>query len=194
MIEFMAAKMTGFIKKHTKIDSKLEDVYRYGIEITVSSIINILLIIICSILLKNVISGFLFLLFFIPLRQYTGGYHANTYLKCNLLFTFSFLAVLFLAHFVNAFLMPESLAAILILAAVPVCVFSPIENPNKRLSASKTEKCRKISIITYVALSCLSVVTATINIFYGALMAFTIILTSVLVIAAILSKRRGGVA
>ena len=89
MIEFLTNKLLKYISNKDVIDNVNEDVvafYKYGIEITISSILNILIILTISLLFNALIDGFIFLLIFIPTRQFTGGFHADSYLKCNLTF------------------------------------------------------------------------------------------------------------
>ena len=57
MIQLLSKKILAFITKNTKIPIDETDVYKYGIEITISSVLNIVLIIILSLLLGNFVSG-----------------------------------------------------------------------------------------------------------------------------------------
>lgn len=77
MIQLLSKKILAFITRNTKIPIDETDVYKYGIEITISSVLNIVLIIILSLLLGNFVSGICFLFCFILLRQFTGGYHES---------------------------------------------------------------------------------------------------------------------
>lgn len=109
---------------------------RYGIEITLSSILNIILILFLSIVFHSLREGILFLTVFISTRQFTGGFHASTYFRCNLVFSLCFLAVLGLQNaFVN--LSMPIMIAILIMDLFIVSVLCPIENPNKPIPSGK---------------------------------------------------------
>jgi len=61
------------------------DTCRYGLDIFVSSAIEIISILLIAVLVGNFLETFLFFLAFTPLRIYAGGYHANTKLRCYLI-------------------------------------------------------------------------------------------------------------
>lgn len=96
MIKKLTNHILSYLISSNAIDDNEEtkDYYRYGIEITISSLINILLIIIIGIVSGNALESIVFLACFIPLRQFTGGFHAKTYFLCNLSFAVSFIILL----------------------------------------------------------------------------------------------------
>jgi accessory gene regulator B len=57
--------------------------YQYGLEILISGLIGIINILIISILIHRLTQGIVFLIVFIVLREYTGGYHAESYISFN---------------------------------------------------------------------------------------------------------------
>ena len=88
MISHISEQMLQYLLKSRVINDSDEEkeYYRYGIEITISSLLNIILIIGIGIIFRNVFESIIFLSFFMLIRQFTGGYHADTYFKCNLSF------------------------------------------------------------------------------------------------------------
>lgn len=74
MIKKLTNHILSYLISSNAIDDNEEtkDYYRYGIEITISSLINILLIIIIGIVSGNALESIVFLACFIPLRQFTG--------------------------------------------------------------------------------------------------------------------------
>ena len=86
----------NFMIKNNVISKDTEEIefYRYGIEITLSSLINIALISIIGIVTNYTFESTMFLAVFIIMRSFTGGYHANTYIKCNLVTSISFVILL----------------------------------------------------------------------------------------------------
>lgn len=103
MIKKLTNHILSYLISSNAIDDNEEtkDYYRYGIEITISSLINILLIIIIGIVSGNALESIVFLACFIPLRQFTGGFHAKTYFLCNLSFAVSFIILLIVYKFTN---------------------------------------------------------------------------------------------
>lgn len=58
------------------------DKCRYGLDVFISSTIEVVSILIIAVTIKNFLQTLMFFLAFIPLRIYAGGYHANTKLRC----------------------------------------------------------------------------------------------------------------
>lgn len=57
------------------------DTCRYGLEIFISSLLELTSILFISIFMDNFLETLLFFAAFIPLRVYAGGYHADTQIK-----------------------------------------------------------------------------------------------------------------
>lgn len=192
MIEKISNDVVKYMLKHGAIleTDENKEYYQYGVEITISSVINIILILCIGLIFRSFTESVLFLLLFIPIRQYTGGYHANTYFKCNLTFAVSFSILLLFYHFTNMVL--TSYFAILI---VYVCILTiiftcPIENPNKPIPQEK-RKGHKIMAVTLGAIyGIIGVVLVAFANKYGALILYTLLLVTVLILAALIPKRR----
>ena len=90
---YLAQKLNA--RKNT--DKNLTDVYRYGLEILLSSTLTSLSIIILSLFLNSFGYALLYFLITIPLRMAAGGYHANTHKKCFLLSNCTYI-ILSLVH------------------------------------------------------------------------------------------------
>ena len=76
---------------------------------------------------------------FVILRLFTGGFHANTYLSCNLVFllvSLSTLGISKIMMYTNIYSIVAHIIIIFISAAV-VIKFAPIENENKPLNFEK---------------------------------------------------------
>ena len=83
MINWLSSLILDFIYGNSDLSSEIKDIYKYGIEITLSSVLNIVLVFGASIIIGDIIAGVMFLLIFVLLSSFTGGYHASTYLRCN---------------------------------------------------------------------------------------------------------------
>lgn len=193
MIKYISKNIIlNFIYKNCNLPTDMKEVYQYGIEITISSILNISLIIIISLLLGDIVSGIIFLMFFIPLRTYCGGYHATSYLRCNIVFSITYAMVFFISVLLSpVFKSNLNIAeAILMLGFIPVLVFSPVKNKHKSLSASTAKKCRIISILIYIVLALISIFFC-IRETYGSIMVITLTAVSVMILIEIFMQRRG---
>lgn len=192
MIEKLAQKIYTYMSRHICVGAEQEDIYRYGIEITISSILNITLVMIISVLFKSPLSGISHLGCLILLRSFCGGYHANSYFKCNSLMT-----VFYIISFLGAKLLTywnltdfRFMTILLMLAFLPIYAFSPVKNEYKPLSECKAHRCRALSIIIYILLSLLGLFLVFYGFWYGSIIIITLIEISVMILVEILTQRR----
>ena len=193
-MKFIVDKILGYLVKKETIDSNDEDelaVYRYGIEITLSSITNILVILLISLISNSIIEGLIFLAVFIPTRQYTGGYHADTYFKCNLAFGVSYIAVLLFYRFVSPYITLVTAILLLITEILFVLNFCPIENPNKPIDDENDKKHYRLkSTVIVTAFGIIGLVLSFNNILLGNIVLISLHLIVVLGIFGIIKERR----
>lgn len=139
-----------FYRKIISIDKY--DIYSYGLEMIVSSILGVILVALCGILTDSLIHAIVFYILFIALRMYTGGYHADTHLACKLTLCGSFL----ITNITFITLLPFYNVSIHIFLSlfnlIAVVVLSPIESSRKQLSTSIKNKNKAISICAYIVL------------------------------------------
>ena len=136
--------------KVVKNDRLSRDFYRYGIEITVSSFLNIFIILLLSVICNKLISGIVFLIVFIPLRQFTGGYHAKTYFKCNLTFAICFIVTLYVSKIVHIIPMTYQML-IAFLELFFIFLKCPIKNENKIIRDYKQYvRCKYLSCCLFI--------------------------------------------
>jgi len=194
MIDNVSTKIIGYLVSRSVLDANNQEVidyYHYGVEITISSIINILLILLLSAIFDSLMSGLIFLAVFVPTRQYTGGYHADSYIKCNAVFSISFLCVLLASRFIGAAI-PESLFIISLgISTLVIFVISPVPNHLKPMSMrSQYWKCKLTSIIFFGVYSVISVFYLKNTVIYRYMVFFTLHLIAVLGILGMIKERR----
>ncbi len=194
MIEQLAQKIYVYMSRHTKVDTELADIYKYGIEITISSALNILLVMAISVILKSPLSGISHLCCLFLLRSFCGGYHADSYLKCN-----SLMVIFFVISYIGGRLLVyfgltdfQLTSAVLMLAFLPIYAFAPVKNKHKPLTERKAKKCRMLSIIIYIVLSLLGLYLTFFGYLYGSIIIITLIEISGSVLFEILRQRRNG--
>ena len=192
MIKHLADKLTTFICSHIDMPPEMADVYRYGFEITISSILNIILVLCCGLIVGDILASVVYLFVFIFLRLFTGGYHATNYLRCNIVMVVSFLLTYALYRVLidlNADI--RILEAILLASILPIIIFAPVKNPHKELTPKKVRKHRVISIVVYIFLSALALTAILFEIQYGTLIVVTLTAVSVMILVEIFMQRRG---
>lgn len=192
MIKTISAKILTFILKNSDIDEKNSEIYQYGIEVTISSILNITLIILCSIITGDIILGYVFLVCFIALRSYSGGYHADTYFKCNVIFTLLFFIVVGFGRSLLFFFGYDLriYGVITVLAFMPVLFFSPVQNIHKILSVDQKISCRKKSIAIFSLLTLIGFSLVACENYYGVIIIITDVIVSAMILIEIFIQRR----
>lgn len=87
MICTISAYLTALLIKEQIITRTEKEIYEYGFEITIANLINGLIILCVGSGLHLFIEAILFYLVFVSLRFFSGGYHANSYIRCFLSFS-----------------------------------------------------------------------------------------------------------
>ena len=157
MINKLSSLISSKFVEHNIISKSVKDVYRYGIEITISSIIGFVITCLIGLLFRMLMQTMLFYVIFILLRSMTGGYHAKTYLKCN--FIFSIITLFIVTFSKAAYEMQISFGILTLLFLPSIAIFiwiAPVETVNKPIKAEKRVYWKSISIVTSVLLYLLS--------------------------------------
>lgn len=192
MIEKVSTRLLNFVGSHITIDAELADVYKYGIEISISTTLNILLTMIIAFALGEPLCGLTFLICMILIRSYCGGYHADSYFKCNCMMIILFSAAYGIGKLILYFELAEFhiMSSVLMLGFIPVYAFSPVKNKHKELSEKKAKKCRIISFVLYIAMSLIGLYLISINSLYGSIIIVTLVEVSVAILIEIYRQRR----
>lgn len=122
------------------------DKCKYGIDLFIFSFLEIFSILAISAILGNFIETALLFVFFIPLRIYAGGYHADTKLKCYLISLMMYGFCYTLAN-----IAPSGMFALInlvgtVFSLIIVLVKTPIIHINKSVNDVERKNYRKISI------------------------------------------------
>ena len=99
MLRNISSRLTDKLIAQKEFCHYDRDVYIYGIELIISTLAGLISIIGVSKLYSCTILGVIFIIFFVPLRLFTGGYHANTYGKCYFVSILSFGILLSIQYF-----------------------------------------------------------------------------------------------
>lgn len=190
-MNYLVSKILAFITDQNVIssDEEVQDFYRYGIEITISSLLNIILVLSIGLLIHHVIESVIFLSLFILIRSFTGGYHADTYFRCNLLMCVTFILTIF-ANIITSDKITLSIAIGLVcLTEITVVLLGPIENKNKPIDGSKKPKLKIMGLIVTLTVNCIGIIF--VKSYIGTMIIFTCLLIAALMAAAIIKEKRG---
>ena len=193
MIENISKIICDFALQYSMLyDHKNEDIYRYGIEITISSLLGVIVILFLGAITKDLQSAILFLLSFIGLRSYCGGYHANSYMKCNSIFVISYIVVYWVAQIAYMFKWKSEMMIISGIATVIISIFAPVTNANKPLDLYDIKKSKIISIVLAMILLAYSLLKIYKNEYLGYLISITLALVAVMMIRTFMGGEKNG--
>ncbi len=186
MIESISNMLLQYLIEAGVVDDNAEDkaYYKYGLEISISSFFNIILIILIGVIFNKLGESIVFLVCFIPLRQFTGGYHANSYFKCNLLFSILFIILLLIYSFTVTYLTFYGSALIVVFSITVFLSECPIEHPNKLLSVRQKMINKYLSVILGLLYGIVGVIFKVLLYNIGVIILYTLLLISFLVIVA----------
>lgn len=157
MLHTCAVGLTKVLYRHCHLPARCEAVYIYGAELLFSTALAAFSILLISFLAGKLFFGILFILIFVSLRIFVGGYHASTYRNCFLLTNGVFLAALGAST-----LLDRLEAPILTLGLIPsisiVWMLAPIRNPHHPLSKEAYEKNKSVGRVLVCIESIVSVV------------------------------------
>lgn len=157
MLHTCAVGLTKVLYRHCRLPARCEAVYIYGAELLFSTALAAFSILLISFFAGRLFSGILFILIFVSLRIFVGGYHASTYRNCFLLTNGVFLAALAASALLNRLEAP-----ILTLSLIPsisvIWMLAPIRNPHHPLSKEAYEKNKSVGRVLVCTEGIISVV------------------------------------
>jgi len=151
----MSHKIANFLYDKISIyfsaDEEMRDVCIYGLELILSFIFSTSIILTVGAISGHILSSIAFLAVFILVRRFTGGFHANTFLKCQL-FTIAFY---FVSQILSIHTSPNMYCFTLlsIVGAAIILLIGPIESPYKPLTKSSRVKNKIIGCFVFVILN-----------------------------------------
>lgn len=143
---YLANKITLILINHEIIEKEDAEVYRYGFEMLIYFTVNLLITLLIGIYFNRFIHTLLFLSCYCTLRQFTGGYHADSYTECTLTFTLIYLVTIFLTNNLEVDNMKIPLLILLIISLIIIYRFAPLEHRNKPLSGEEKKQYKGVAI------------------------------------------------
>ncbi|MGO0904341.1 accessory gene regulator ArgB-like protein [Clostridioides difficile] len=166
MIESCANKITSFLIINKTIEQKEYDLYLYGFKTLIAFIVNIIVILFTGYVLNRFKETALFLLCYCPIRQFTGGYHADDYKKCLLSFILIYLTNIYLIESLMSKKLDYIIIIIMCISYIGIYFLSPLEHRNNPLSKKEKQKYRKIAVCLISIVLLFSIIGVNFNITY----------------------------
>lgn len=193
MIVEIAEKIANEFVENKVIDEEEKDVYKYGTELMVSQFIGIGIVFLLGTIFGLMWETITFIICFVMIRVYAGGFHASSYRNCLISFGVSYIGILLLGEWINKNQLSNWVMLCLIFAGIIIFILAPIEDKNKPLDGLEYQRCRvkarKQTVLwsTLVCISYWSMPNKRTIIVYGAL---AICELAVLLIAGLIKNKR----
>lgn len=126
--------------------------YEYGYEILFAQIVYIAIMIVISLIFNAFLESIAFFAGFYIYRKISGGYHADTYARCHLLFGINQILFLLLLFYIPIVYRYIIFVSIIFISIIITFFMAPIDHPNKRFSAEENCKYKKLSRLCAVLL------------------------------------------
>ncbi|PWJ09868.1 accessory gene regulator B family protein [Ruminococcus flavefaciens] len=137
--------IADILEQQNKFAPEDKEVYRYGIQQGLNLTLNILTTIIIGVLCGMAYPSILFLVCYVPLRSFCGGYHAKTHFRCYIYSVIMITCILLVAKY-TAFNIVLYEVLVLI-SLIIILLLAPVEDENKKLDIVEKRLFRKKAYI-----------------------------------------------
>lgn len=155
MLHKTALQLADRLLKGGVIDAGSKDICVYGFELLISFLFSTSLVLIAGVVLGKVPETAAFLIVYILLRSYSGGYHANSYAVCTVVTLSVYFAVILLSSFVNVNI--TAYVFLMFAGLVLLALLAPVRNEHKKISPRDAWKYKMISMGLYSVFSALGI-------------------------------------
>ncbi len=155
MITYLAKRITEFFISYDVIKKEDREIYQYGNEIIISSLLDFFILLAFAIGFNDFVNVILFWIVFFILRKFGGGYHAGTYLKCKIVFSVNIFIVMIIMHDFKYVYNIYLLILMTVFSCVSIFLLAPVDNENKPLSETEKRinalKCRILLVLVCIS-------------------------------------------
>lgn len=155
MTEKIMENVWNGMKTACDVPEEDKEIYLFGFHQGLIFLLNMATALFTGIILDMFLESILFLLCFIPLRIFAGGYHAKTQFRCYVLSTITTFVLLYLIGFLQENLGVETMA-LYIVSACMIWKLAPVQDKNKPLDADEQRKYRKRVHNLLISISCIA--------------------------------------
>lgn len=131
MFEVLSERVTGWLLENEAFPREDKEIYQYGIQQGMIALLNLGTTMVIGMVFGKLLESILFMVAYIPLRSYAGGYHAKTAVRCYFFSIVMISAVLWVMRYVTYIgLICGCLTAI---SGSAIWFLVPVEDQNKPL-------------------------------------------------------------
>ncbi len=151
MFKKLAQQLVGWQVRKGYLQEEQQALYCYGYEALLNQMVNILAACVIAIVFHAPLPVLVFLLSYIPLRSYSGGYHAETNFVCSIVSALLTIVVCIAARWTPDVWKILLLPVGFVFSGILIFKFAPVQNKNKQLDAEEIGYYRRRSRIIWLA-------------------------------------------
>ncbi|WP_372998879.1 accessory gene regulator ArgB-like protein [Lutispora sp.] len=135
-----------------------KDIYYYGLQLIVSTIIKGMGLMAIALLFDKAIEAMIFIGVFGVLRINAGGFHLDTYFKCFVVTSASMMLCIWIGSTIPLSLIPYIITCCLVITTLLILLYAPVDNPNRPLNGNEHKKfrIRSLNAIIFLAIVIIS--------------------------------------
>lgn len=176
MFKSIAENLSLLLVTSRHIKPEDREFYTYGLELLAAELIFYAVVLLFSLLTGTLAVSVLFVVLYMFLRQYSGGYHSKTAEMCFIISVMIYLLMILLVQIDIAGIRHVLMASSAV-SFVVITLLSPVENENKPLTQEEKKTYRFIAILAaalFTALCAVSFVFGWKELFYSLSWALTV--------------------
>ncbi len=153
MIYRFAKHIAFLLNKRSYIKDEELELFEYGIFLVLSQIIYSFICLVCGAVFGCVKESVIFYVCFMFVREYAGGFHASSEIRCFVISTISIIASVSFIKLTVTKSTDILFITLFVLAVSVIALFSPIDTVEKPLTPDERKNFRKKSLIILCVLS-----------------------------------------
>ena len=151
MIHSVALVIVDFFVSKDVIKEEEKEVCAYGMELIISGIISVALVLIIGLITGNTCYAVVYNIMMIVIRMYTGGYHADTHVGCNVCYCMAFLISIALLRGQMYIKNDITIWMVAMAGYLIIVLNAPLEHHNKKLTMKQKQDYMIISSVLGIA-------------------------------------------
>ena len=156
MLSRMSEKITDVFVESKIILFEEKDIYKFGVKQGIMIVLNLFTLFVIGAIYKMIFDVLIYILAYIPLRSYAGGFHAKTHARCYLLSIIILNTVLLIIK--KSLISVIACCFLTFFNGLLILFLAPVEDENKLLDDVETVTYRKKTlVILLLELLCLIV-------------------------------------
>jgi accessory gene regulator B len=161
MVKSSANKITTYLIRKETIDSEDYELYQYAFETIVAFIIQMSVILAIGYMFGRFIETVIFLAFYCPIRQFSGGFHAENYRRCLMVFIIIYINNIYIVDKLISLHTNILMVVITLISYIGISFLAPQEHRHNPLSEKERKRYKRI--VMYICSFLLLLITLGIN-------------------------------